>query len=358
MKQPDILKSDPPPADCTSYLPDLCSVRSVFSIIIVGELLAFIMALGPQGSTGDRWDNLGMISLLIQWVALTCASLLCVIRRHLGSSSNLKTSVISIAVIQITTLVASEAAWWISRSTPLEILLPLNWHFGFLSRNLAISFIVTVVALRYFYLQAELRENIAAESEARLQALQARIRPHFLFNCMNTIASLTRSKPKIAEEVVEDLADLFRVSLSENQHQTTWNEEIELAKRYLNIEKLRLGNRLIVRWDIDTIPENTKLPVLTLQPLLENAVYHGIEPLGTPGEITIKGQVKDDVITIAITNPVSSISTTGRQGNQMALDNVRQRLQMLFDEGAQLRLDKAGSQYKVILEFPYHGARP
>ena len=130
-----------------------------------------------------------------------------------------------------------------------------------------------------FYIQHQWRKNIESEADARVQALQSRIRPHFLFNCMNTIASLTRKDPKLAEEATEDLADLFRVSLQEAKRMSTVAEEISLCKRYLRIESHRFGDRLKTVWETDNLPEHAQLPNLTLQPILENAIYHGIEPL-------------------------------------------------------------------------------
>ena len=163
---------------------------------------------------------------------------------------------------------------------------------------------VTVLALRYFYVTHEWRRNIEMRATARVHALQARIRPHFLFNSMNTIAALTRTNPAVAEQAVQDLADLFRANLSEKRNTITLAEEFEVARTYQRIEELRLGPRLRVEWKTGSLPSNVQLvPGLTLQPLLENAIYHGIEPQPEGGVVTVTGEMTGDLITIVVRKP-------------------------------------------------------
>src|SRR5690606_31316183 len=148
----------------------------------------------------------------------------------------------------------------------------------FVLRSLGVAGIVAAVALRYLYMQHEWKRRLESESAARIEALQARIRPHFLFNSLNTIAAMIEAAPKAAEAAVEDLADLFRAALAANSRLVPLCDELALARGYLALEHLRLGERLQVEWDVDTLPVDALVPPLTLQPLLENAVYHGIEP--------------------------------------------------------------------------------
>ncbi|MCB1575667.1 MAG: histidine kinase, partial [Xanthomonadales bacterium] len=164
----------------------------------------------------------------------------------------------------------------------------------FVLRNMAISGIVGALALRYFFVQHQYRARVESETDARIQALQSRIRPHFLFNSMNTIASLTRSDPRLAEQVTEDLAALFRVSLSDARVPVTLAEEVELATQYLRIEQQRLGERLRIDVDMRDLPQSARLPALIIQPLVENAVYHGIEPSTEPGLVEVHGRLTDD----------------------------------------------------------------
>jgi two-component system sensor histidine kinase AlgZ len=214
------------------------------------------------------------------------------------------------------------------------------------------------VALLYYFDQRSLREAPAL-NEARLMALTARIRPHFLFNSLNAVLGVIRAEPRRAEAALEELADLFRVLMRENRELTRLSEEISLARQYLSLERLRLGERLQIRWEIDTCPPDALLPPLMLQPLLENAVYHGIEPLDGPGEILIHFSRRGKDIIIEISNPCPQ-QVSPHAGNQMALANIRERLMLFFDLEARLEVrvenpaDVAGGQrYCVRIELPY-----
>lgn len=190
--------------------------------------------------------------------------------------------------------------------------------------------------------------------EARLQALQARIRPHFLFNSLTAVLSLIRADPRRAEQVLEDLADLFRALMADSRSLSTLGREMELARQYLAIESLRLGDRLRVVWAIDRMPADARMPAMILQPLLENAIYHGVEPLASPGAVEVSATRDSDRIIVRIANPVPAAGATERrQGNRIAMDNIRQRLQLHFDAEASLRHSVAGGRYEVILSLPY-----
>jgi two-component system sensor histidine kinase AlgZ len=212
--------------------------------------------------------------------------------------------------------------------------------------------VIVAVVLRYLYIQHQWRMQLQAEARSRIQALQARIRPHFLFNSMNTIAALTRSQPDRAEEAIQDLADLFRASLDHTHERTTLAGELTLARRYLNIEALRLGERLRVEWGLDGVPPDTRVPPLILQPLLENAIYHGIEPLPDGGLIRVTGSVEGKLVQISITNPVPAEDAGNHEGNRIAQDNIRQRLALAFGDRAGLETVRDGQQYRVNLRFP------
>ena len=185
-------------------------------------------------------------------------------------------------------------------------------HWTFVVRNVFIALVVTALALRYFYITHEWRHNVELQAKARVHALQARIRPHFLFNSMNTIAALTRSNPARAEEAVQDLADLFRANLSEKRNQIPLSDEIDVARTYQRMEQLRLGDRLRVEWKIDSLPREALVPGLTLQPLLENAIYHGIEPRQDGGVVTVVGEFNKGMITIVVRNPLPAANLTMR----------------------------------------------
>lgn len=206
--------------------------------------------------------------------------------------------------------------------------------------------------MRYLYVASEWRRSIVLEAEARISALQALIRPHFLFNTMNTIASLTRSDPKQAEEAVEDLADLMRANLNVPKNRTTLKEELEVAAIYQRIEKLRLGDRLSVVWDVGELPMRALIPSLTIQPLLENAIYHGIELLPDGGKVKISGRRVDNDLHIDVANPVASDQSGRKGGNQMAMANIRQRFELAYGNRASVMVEETADNYNVKLRFP------
>jgi len=337
------------------FLPDFCTVRVIFMVVLIAELLAFVLALAPQVTNANLWERLGIISMFVQWVALVNAALLCGLRPLLKRQRHTIVAASSFIAIQVVTVLLTEITLRLALFVGLEATLPTASHGDFIFHNVAISAIVSAVGLRYFYLQHQLTRRIQAESQARFEALQARIRPHFLFNCMNTIASLTRSQPALAEEVTEDLADLFRMSLADVGHQIPLKDELELCRRYLNIEKLRLGERLNVNWQIGELPDAATLPSLTLQPLLENAVYHGIEPRQQPGTIEISGKYADDAIEFMISNPAPKSRSTRRNGNHMALDNIRERLKATYGSDASMTSETVDDQYYVAIRIPLSG---
>jgi two-component system sensor histidine kinase AlgZ len=242
---------------------------------------------------------------------------------------------------------------WSFGSPESEQIFPTD-HAGFLLRNLAVGFIVSALALRYFYVTAEWKRSVEMEALSRIHALQARIRPHFLFNSMNTIASLTRSNPGRAEQAIEDLADLFRASLGGAHTQIPLKDEIEIARTHQRIEQLRLGERLRVEWEIDGLPQHAQVPCLIVQPLLENAVYHGIEMLPGGGTVHIRGALVQDRIEIEVRNPV--VKQQGyreREGNRMALENIRQRLELAWPGRARIETDLTDGEFRAKLTFPF-----
>jgi two-component system sensor histidine kinase AlgZ len=209
---------------------------------------------------------------------------------------------------------------------------------------------ITAVTLAYFDLRA--RALAPAIADARIQALQARIRPHFLYNSINAVISLIRSEPRRAERALEDMADLFRVLMAENRTLAPIAEEVELARQYLAIESLRLGERLRVSWRIDAMPPDALVPPLMLQPLVENAVYHGIEPTPEGGEVTIDVRREGPQIVMTLVNPVPG---EGRSpaGNRIAIANIRERLQLHFDAEASMKSEVDSGSYRVTIRMPY-----
>jgi two-component system sensor histidine kinase AlgZ len=338
------------------YLPDFCTSRAALANVLIVELTALVLTLAHENLGVGFWTDLSRTSLFLLWIGLAGAALLCWMRRPL---SRLEVARGSAAVLLlITALIAaiSTAAYALGRTNLVEdagasILFPPNLSL-FLVRNVAIGLVVTGIALRYFYVTHEWRRNIEMQAAARVHALQARIRPHFLFNSMNTIASLTRSNPALAEEAVQDLADLFRANLSEKRDTITFEQEYEVARTYQRIEELRLGSRLRVDWKVDSLPRKALVPGLMLQPLLENAIYHGIEPQPGGGTVTVTGELSGNLITVVVRNPVGDFESE-REGNRLALANIRERLGLLYGERGLVKSGRFDNEFIVTLRFPH-----
>ena len=333
-----------------SFLPNFCSIRVVFALVVTAELLAILLTLAGVQSLNGFSTELSMRSLMIQWIVLVGIALLCLFRPRLARLGSAGAGLAAWLLMVCVSLVTALGALWLLHeplSSPRSL--------AFLVESLGTSAVVTALVLRYLYMQHLWRGQVVAESEARFQALQSRIRPHFLFNSMNTIANLTRADPKLAEEVVQDLSDLFRASLSDSKRCSTLGDELELVRGYLRIERQRLGNRLQVVWDLEELPEKAALPALILQPLLENAVYHGIETSSEPGTIQLSGRYRRNKVNISIRNtlPVAVNSGAHRKGNAMAVENTRQRLQGFFQDESQLTIGEVDGEYQVRVVFPY-----
>jgi len=219
-----------------------------------------------------------------------------------------------------------------------------------LGAALALAALVAAGLLGYLRLLA--KAYSPALVEARLQALQARIRPHFLFNSLNAVLSLIRRDPKRAERALEDLADVFRTLMSEPRQFVRLADEISLLERYAGIEQLRLGERLRITWELDAAPTDALLPPLVLQPLLENAVFHGVEPGTAVGEVLVRIERRGDRVLARIENPYVA-DQQRRVGNRMALENIRERLALFFDAEARIETSADGRRYRVEIEMPY-----
>jgi two-component system sensor histidine kinase AlgZ len=202
------------------------------------------------------------------------------------------------------------------------------------------------------YLRLLAKAYSPALAEARLQALQARIRPHFLFNSLNAVLAIIRRDPQRAERSLENLADLFRTIMSDARTFVRLSDEIALLERYAELEQLRLGERLRVTWELDGAPADALLPPLVLQPLLENAVYHGVEPLTEPAEVIVRIERRGSRVLARIENPYLEAEVS-RAGNRMALANIRERLQLFFDAEARIATVAADGRYRVEIEIPY-----
>jgi two-component system, LytTR family, sensor histidine kinase AlgZ len=342
------------------YLPDFCTSRATLALVLIVELTALVLTLARQSAAIDLWTDLVRTSVFLLWIGLTGAALLCALRNRLARLTVAAGSAVVLGLIGLVVAAVSLCAYFLGHTrTVLESggapLFP-QLAASFTLRNVGIGVIVTGIALRYYYVTHEWRRSVELRAAARVHALQARIRPHFLFNSMNTIAALTRSNPPRAETAVQDLADLFRATLSEKNETITLAEELDVARTYQRMEQLRLGNRLRVEWKTDALPPNALVPGLMIQPLLENAIYHGIEPRQEGGTVTISGELAAGLITLVVRNPLGQ-GPGMREGNRLALGNIRERMSLMYGERALMKSGQFDEEYIVTLRFP-HLERP
>jgi two-component system sensor histidine kinase AlgZ len=335
-------------AEDTGLLPNFCDVRVIFMLVLLVELLAIVLTAAP--SNVSFWDQLAFISMLMQWIGLLNAAILCGTRKWLNALPTrilVTTSFFLMMLVSVCfcLLVIAIKNWMLldEETSPLGE--------NFLLRIAVISAAVYAVVLRYFYIQQQWKLHLQAHSKAEIQALRARIRPHFLFNSMNTIASLISFKPEKAEKAVEDLADIFRASLRE-QNINTLADELSLTRSYVDIEKLRLDQRLKIDWSIDSSLEDTEVPALCLQPLVENAIYHGIEPLPEGGQIFISASQEGNQLVIKVCNPIGTGAISQHKSNHMAQENIKQRLHLVYGASADFNTNETKEDYTVILKIP------
>ncbi len=326
-------------------LPDFRNLGVVLRIVCIVLLATVFAALSQTHGWAGLFERFLELVLPVQPALLLSLGALWAANDWLRARPY-REGLLMVALIEMAVLaLVHEALGW---------LMPDLGHAG-LERYWTLTLALTGVVLYYFHLRS--RALSPALSEARLQALQARIRPHFLFNSINAVLSLIRLEPRRAEVALEDMADLFRVLMADNRELSTLAREVELTRQYLNLEQLRLGARLRVEWHVDNMPEEALIPPLVLQPLVENAVYHGIEPNSGPGVISINAYKSRGEVHLVLRNPYRR-DGSHHAGNKMALGNIRERLSLHFDAEAGLRTTVSDNTYQVHIVLPYRTAQP
>lgn len=334
-----------------SPLPDFCQLPALFALLVVGALTVTVMWLARD----DRhdWAAYNVSMLFVIWLAMVVTLALCKSRQLLQRLPGHVPYVGAWLLIVLIVFVASAIARWLDGA--LQTALIGSSMGAFLRDNTVIATLLGAAMLRYFYVLAQWQARLAAVTRAQVEALQARIRPHFLFNSMNTVAALIRVDPAAAERTVEDLCELFRAALG--QHDVgdgTLGEELALIERYLAIEQLRLGSRLRIRRELQDAPADFPLPRLLLQPLVENAVRHGVQPLREGGEVFLRGTRAGGGIRIEISNPLPATPAT--HGNGHGLDSVRQRVAWRYGPKASVEASAQGDRFVVLLQLPGESA--
>lgn len=398
MSEPSATGADRFPATPRgSYLPDLCQPRPVLLLVLAAALVAFILTLARRTPSAGIWfwADLAATGWLLLWIALGCAASWCALRRsRLAARGATVETLAALGVLAAITALVSWAATWLSVHGLAGSGLPGTWDLtgvtpetdtglptsAFVLRNVLLALLAGGLLLRYLYVAHQWRMQVEAESRARVAALQARIRPHFLFNSLNTIAALAGRDGERAANAVEDLADLFRASLAAERYTATVGTELEVAEAYVRLEQERLGNRLQVKWNLAGLASTVPMPPLMLQPLLENAVYHGIERLAEGGCITVAGGSSPTMAWLEVGNPLpvaravsgeGQMDSTGNagdtdhtgdsdalplhQGHQEALANIRERLALLYTGLGSLHTVAKGGQFTARLAWPIVG---
>ncbi|WP_317932405.1 sensor histidine kinase [Halioxenophilus sp. WMMB6] len=329
-----------PSAPPEPFYPDLCSLQAVLFQVLGTALLALVVTLMQAPLTAFDWPALGQISMLMLWITLSAAAVLCKCRLWLGARPPWLAGALSYLLVLTLAFGYTLAGQW------------LFWrdvHWSSLIKVLFIAAILGGVVLRYMYLQQQLIQQQQASNQAQINALQARIRPHFLFNSLNAVVSLIGFDPERAERVVLDLCDLFRAAIAEPAL-VSLARELKLARQYLEIEELRLARRLRVEWQLTGDLESCLIPSMTLQPILENAVYHGIEPRPEGGEIQVIAEVGESRVNVTVVNPLPE-QAVARPGNGIAQANIRARLQAHFGNQITFSAGPDHDRYRVHLSY-------
>ena len=332
------------------WLPEFCSLPTLFAVMIVAELVALVVVLAPDPSQRPWLPRLGVASVYVQWLALLNAVALCSMRQPLERLTPRAGFIVAWLVSITVTVLGSLVVWQMDQALGLGLTAAPGEGMRFLLGNAVVAALISAALLRYLFVLELWQERVEAASKAQVDALQARIRPHFLFNSMNTIASLIRTRPAEAERTVEDLSDLFRAALGSGDTPGTLGEELDLMDHYLRIEKLRLGDRLRVEIEADDLPRDLPLPRLLLQPLVENAIYHGVQPLANGGTIHISGRHPPGRVEITIRNPLPPDAAPKRNGH--ALQNIRARIEYHFGSRGELTVEPGGGEYAVTVRLP------
>jgi two-component system sensor histidine kinase AlgZ len=330
-----------------SPLPDFCRLPALFAMFVVGALTVTVMWLA--GDDPRVWSAYSVSMLFVTWLVLVVGVLLCKLRPALQRLPGHLPYAGVWLLIMLIVLLASLVAHWFDGALQMQLI--KSSTLAYTRDNLVIAALLGAAMLRYFYVLAQWQARLAAVTRAQVEALQARIRPHFLFNSMNTVAALIRVDPAAAERTVEDLSELFRAALGQHDSADgTLGEELALVERYLAIEQLRLGPRLRVTRELDDLPADFPLPRLLLQPLVVNAVRHGIQPLREGGEVILRGQRDGRGVRIEIINPLPATPAVG--GNGHGLDNVRRRVGWRYGPQARVVVEPRGDRFVVLLQLP------
>lgn len=341
-------------------IPDFCGGGPLLALALVLELVAIVLTLAGDARGDDAIARLMMLTIYLQWIGLLSAGLLCWARTWLNVARPGVVFFVCWGLLVLVVLFMADIGYLVLTEQRWSELPPSESRLEYIARHGAIAGIVTLGVLRYFWARHLWQQNIKAEGEARYQALNARIKPHFLFNSLNSVAELIHARPNDAEDMVVDLSDLFRASLEKRGQLGTLAEELDLCRAYMRIEQLRLTGKLQIEWDVPDKLLGWDLPMLVIQPIIENAVHHGISRMVEPGVIRVTIREVHGRLVVEVENPVPPEDVTpenvSQTGNHIAVDNIAQRLNLIYGDEARLEMGKDprvdGPVFRVRLTLP------
>lgn len=333
-----------------SWLPDFCSIQLVFTSMVFAELIILIESLLPMRLATDWWSHLTLGSVFVQWIALVSNTILCALRPFLQKMRASSAFILAFQVVPVMTALSSVAFYALDKMIQMGMISQQVSFEQFVLGNSLIATLVSAAIFRYLYMQTLWKRRMESEARSRFEALQARIRPHFLFNSLNTIASLVRQDPQQAEDAVLDLSDLFRSAVGGQKESILLSQELENSKKYLELEKLRMGERLKVQWIDERNTEDPMIPPFIIQPLVENAIYHGIQNLVDGGLLEVQITVVGKHVQVRIKNPFQGESD--HDGSQQALKNIKERLNYIYAKDGYLKCSRDEQFFVAELRVP------
>jgi len=336
--------------DATDALPNFRNIGITLRILLISNGMALLLALSQASGWADVPQRIMQIIMLLTPILLSTLLLLWAAQPWLDQLDYWR----GVFAVTMTVAMLTLGIYYLGG----ELYHPFfgdNVHFD-AARYVILSMMVSGILLMYFRLRTLALSH--AVHDARLQMLRARIRPHFLFNTINAVLGIVRTQPRQAETALEDMADLFRMAMADARDLVPLQKEIQLSKQYVALEQMRMGERLQVDWQMQDLPEDALIPQLLLQPLLENAVYHGIEPLPQGGIIRVILRCSGDELQLKVENPCLPRGEGRHRGNKVALSNIRERLDLLFDVEARYLVETGWDYYRVEIALPYVTVRP
>lgn len=334
--------SDAPPKP----LDALWQPPAIVWVFLAGECLAVVLALAP-GDSGSRLVYFGLASILIQWVSLLSLGMLYLLRHVLGGWRPQKLAWLVLGLLLLNTWLVSGLAWaFLGTDWPTNT---GGWPILVL-RLTGIALAVGFLGLAAFQNHWRGRLHAVRAKQSELQALQARIRPHFLFNTLNTGAALVHQRPEEAERLLLDLADLFRAALA-GPRRIPLEDELSLARRYLEIEALRFGDRLQVRWELPRSLPAVTVPALSIQPLVENAIRHGAERMSR-GDVDVAVTTTPETVVVRISNPLPEAGGPASAGHRVGLNASQVRIEALTGGRGSVRTEVVDGRFVATVRLP------